>query len=94
MANPLLDIISSAAKSGIKAYHGSPHDMPRAQRYINKQTGKSYVVELDNPVQMRIVSDTSLYEPVGEPSDLGMFDVSKIGTGEGATGLWSRIVFC
>ena len=84
MANPLLDIISSAAKSGIKAYHGSPHDMPRAQRYINKQTGKSYVVELDNPVQMRIVSDTSLYEPVGEPSDLGMFDISKMGTGEGA----------
>ena len=58
--------------------------MPRAQRYINKQTGKSYVVELDNPVQMRIVSDTSLYEPVGEPSDLGMFDISKMGTGEGA----------
>jgi hypothetical protein len=58
--------------------------MPRAQRYINKETGKSYVVELDNPVQMRIVSDTSLYEPVGEPSDLGMFDISKIGTGEGA----------
>ena len=83
-ANPLLDIIDSAAKSGIKAYHGSPHDMPRAQRYINKQTGKSYVVELDNPVHMKIVSDTSLYEPVGEPSDLGMFDVSKIGTGEGA----------
>ena len=77
-------IIDSAAKSGIKAYHGSPHDMPRAQRYINKQTGKSYVVELDNPVQMRIVSDTSLYEPVGEPSDLGMFDISKMGTGEGA----------
>ena len=75
---------ASQVRKGIKAYHGSPHNMPRAQRYINKETGKNYVVELDNPVHMKIVSDTSLYEPVGEPSDLGMFDVSKIGTGEGA----------
>jgi len=75
---------ASQVRQGIKAYHGSPHNMPRAQRYINKETGKNYVVELDNPVHMKIVSDTSLYEPVGEPSDLGMFDVSKIGTGEGA----------
>jgi len=75
---------ASQVRQGIKAYHGTPHNMPRAQRYINKETGKNYVVELDNPVHMKIVSDTSLYEPVGEPSDLGMFDVSKIGTGEGA----------
>ena len=75
---------ASQVRKGIKAYHGTPHNMPRAQRYINKETGKNYVVELDNPVHMKIVSDTSLYEPVGEPSDLGMFDVSKIGTGEGA----------
>ena len=75
---------ASQVRKGIKAYHGSPHNMPRAQRYINKETGKNYVVELDNPVHMKIVSDTSLYEPVGELSDLGMFDVSKIGTGEGA----------
>ena len=74
---------ASQIRKGIKAYHGSPHNMPRAQRYINKETGKNYVVELDNPVHMKIVSDTSLYEPVGDPSDLGMFDVSKIGTGEG-----------
>ena len=74
---------ASQIRKGIKAYHGTPHNMPRAQRYINKETGKNYVVELDNPVHMKIVSDTSLYEPVGDPSDLGMFDVSKIGTGEG-----------
>ena len=28
-ANPLLDIINSAARSGIKAYHGSPHSFDR-----------------------------------------------------------------
>jgi hypothetical protein len=29
MANPLVDIINSAARSGIKAYHGSPHSFDR-----------------------------------------------------------------
>ena len=84
---------ASQIRKGIKAYHGTPHNMPRAQRYINKETGKNYVVELDNPVHMKIVSDTSLYEPVGEPSDLGMFDVSKIGTGEGAQAYGQGLYF-
>ena len=58
--------------------------MPPSQYYINKQTGKTYVAELDNPLHQRIVSDTDVYEPVGEPSALGLFDANKIGTGEGA----------
>lgn len=81
--NPLMQIIENARKAGLRAYHGTAYDMPPSQRYLDKKTGKTYVAELDNPLHQRIVSDTDRYEPVGEPSELGLFDANRIGTGEG-----------
>jgi len=70
----------------IKAYQGSPNRIPPSQLYIDKQTGKTYVVNLESDAHLKIVSDTERFEPIGEPKPLGMFDDGKIGTGEGAQG--------
>ena len=68
----------------IKAYQGGPTKIPPSQLYIDKETGKTYVVNLESEAHLKIVSDTERFEPIGEPKPLGMFDDSKIGTGEGA----------
>jgi hypothetical protein len=67
----------------IDAWHGSPHRFPAAQRIRNINTGKRFVAELDSPVHQRIL-ESGDYELIGEPSDLGFFDINRIGEGEGA----------
>ena len=71
-------------KFSIRAYHGSPYHFPAAQRYRNKKTGKNYVADLGNELHQRIVGDSSVYEAIGEPSEIGLFDSNRINTGEGA----------
>jgi hypothetical protein len=66
----------------LRGYHGSPHKFPPSQRYRNTDTGETYVANLENPVHMKLVSEGN-FEPVGEPNQFGMFDLSKAGTGEG-----------
>lgn len=66
----------------LRGYHGSPHKFHPAQRYRNTDTGETYVANLENPLHMKIVGEGN-FEPVGEPNQLGMFDLSKAGTGEG-----------
>lgn len=72
------------AQKGLKAYHGSPHKMGRSIRVLNKQTGETFVADLDNELHLKIISDSDKYEPIGEISELGMFDDARIGSGEGA----------
>lgn len=66
----------------LKGYHGSPHKFHPAQRFRNTDTGETYVANLENPLHMKIVGEGN-FEAVGEPNQLGMFDLSKAGTGEG-----------
>ena len=62
--------------------HGSPHKGPPAQRDRSTDTGETYVANVEYPVHMRLVREGN-FEPVGEPNQCGMFDLSKAGTGEG-----------
>ena len=71
------------ARVKLKGYHGSPHKFNPAQRFRNTDTGETYVANLENPLHMKIVNEGN-FEAVGEPNQLGMFDLSKAGTGEGA----------
>lgn len=66
----------------LRGYHGSPHKFHPAQRFRNTDTGETYVANLENPLHMKIVGEGN-FEAVGEPNPLGMFDLSKAGTGEG-----------
>jgi len=74
---------SKALRQALRAYHGTPHRFPRGQRVRNKKTGETYVADLDSPVHQKIL-ESGDYELIGEPSDLGLFDMSRIGQGEGA----------
>ncbi len=73
---------SAKERIKLRGYHGSPHKFHPAQRYRNTDTGETYVANLENPLHMKIVGEGN-FEPVGEPNQLGMFDLSKAGTGEG-----------
>ena len=74
---------SKALRQALRAYHGTPHRFPRGQRVRNKKTGETYVADLDSPVHQKIL-ESGDYELIGEPSDLGLFDMSRMGQGEGA----------
>jgi hypothetical protein len=74
---------SKALRQALRAYHGTPHRFPRGQRVRNKKTGKTYVADLDSPAHQKIL-ESGDFELIGEPSDLGLFDMSRIGQGEGA----------
>ena len=78
--------VSKAARQALRAYHGTPHRFPRGQRVRNKQTGETYVADLDSPVHQKIL-ESGNFELIGEPSDLGLFDMGRIGQGEGAPSL-------
>ena len=71
-------------RMGFGGYHGSPHNFPPAVRVRDKTTGRMYVQEKDDPVLLGMMNnEPDRYEIVGE-NPLGMFDISKVGTGEGA----------
>ena len=77
---------SKALRQALRAYHGTPHRFPAAQRIRNKMSGETFVAELDNPIHRSILEGKfgGTYELVGEPSDLGLFDMNRLGQGEGA----------
>jgi len=71
-------------RMGFGGYHGSPHNFPPAVRVRDKETGNVYVQEKDDPVLLGMMDMyPDRYEIMGE-NPLGMFDISKVGTGEGA----------
>lgn len=86
----VFDLVADGIKAGrekIRAFHGSPHDMPAVDMVVHKETGKSYYIETDqfgsyknHPV---IKKNPDQYEFV-DHFPQGHFDSSKIGTGEGA----------
>jgi hypothetical protein len=71
-------------KSGFRAYHGTPHVFPDAQVVIDKDTGMEYVRRMDDPIIKNLMAkEPDRFEIVAQ-NELGVFDLSKIGTGEGA----------
>ena len=82
-AIPAMAPVSKAARQALRAYHGTPHRFPRGQRVRNKKTGQTYVADLDSPAHQMIL-ESGDFELIGEPSDLGLFDMGRIGQGEGA----------
>jgi len=94
-AIPAMAPVSKAARQALRAYHGTPHRFPAAQRIRNKVSGETFVAELDNPVHRSILEGKfgDNYELVGEPSDLGLFDMNRIGQGEGAQAFGRGLYF-
>ena len=94
-AIPAMAPVSKAARQALRAYHGTPHRFPAAQRIRNKMSGETFVAELDNPIHRSILEGKfgDNYELVGEPSDLGLFDMNRIGQGEGAQAFGRGLYF-
>ena len=73
---------SAASPESFSLYHGTPHVFGPSQRVVNTQTGKEYVSDPDM-VRTILSKDPDTYEVIGD-NPLGMFDINRIGTGEGA----------
>ena len=69
---------------GIEVWHGTPHEFPSAIRILDKETGKTYVQESGDPVAAGILSKNPDRYQIIDENPLGMFDFSKMGSGEGA----------
>lgn len=69
-------------QAGFTAYHGTPHVFGESQRVRDINTGKEYVSDPEMVSQIMQLNPGK-YEVLGE-NPLGMFDLSKLGTGEGA----------
>tara|TARA_R110000787_G_scaffold244528_1_gene350450 strand:- start:137 stop:1228 length:1092 start_codon:yes stop_codon:yes gene_type:complete len=68
----------------IKGWHGTPHEFPSAVRVKDSKTGKFYLIPEDKLANHPVIKrDPSRYEEISR-HDLGAFDNSKMGTGEGA----------
>jgi hypothetical protein len=65
-----------------RLYHGTPHVFGASQRVRNRVTGKEYVSD-PKMVESVMAMMPDQYEVIGE-NPLGMFDINRIGTGEGA----------
>ena len=74
----------SDAPASIRAYHGSPHDFAPAVRVLDTETGKTYVQEAGDPILTGLMAQNPGKYEIIEENPLGMFDLSKMGTGEGA----------
>ena len=72
------------APRAIRAYHGSPHDFAPAVRVLDTDTGKTYVQEAGDPILTGLMAQNPGKYEIIEENPLGMFDLSKMGTGEGA----------
>lgn len=82
-SNPIPGLTRDAKPTRIRAYHGSPHDFPPAIRVLDKTTGKTYVQAADDPVALGMLNTQPDRYSIIEENPLGMFDFSKMGTGEG-----------
>lgn len=69
-------------QAGFTAYHGTPHVFGESQRVRDINTGKEYISD-PKMVSQIMQLNPGKYEVLGE-NPLGMFDLSKLGTGEGA----------
>lgn len=67
----------NALNMGIRAFHGSPHDFPPV-RLIEMPDGKRLYQNMDE------LADTPQGAKIIQEYPMGRFDMSKIGTGEGA----------
>ena len=68
----------------IDVWHGTPHEFPPAIRVLDKETGKTYVQAADDPIATGMIAQQPNRYEIVQENPLGMFDFSKMGTGEGA----------
>jgi hypothetical protein len=73
---------SAASPESFRLYHGTPHVFGPSQRVRNRVTGKDYVSD-PKMVESVMAMMPDQYEIIGE-NPLGMFDINRIGSGEGA----------
>lgn len=84
MKAPRAARVAQSAPVSIRAYHGSPHDFAPAVRVLDTETGKTYVQEAGDPILTGLMAQNPGKYEIIEENPLGMFDLSKMGTGEGA----------
>ena len=72
------------APTEIDVWHGTPHEFPPAIRVLDKETGKTYVQAADDPIATGMIAQQPNRYEIVQENPLGMFDFSKMGTGEGA----------
>lgn len=84
MKAPRAARVAQSAPASIRAYHGSPHDFAPAVRVLDTETGKTYVQEAGDPILTGLMAQNPGKYEIIEENPLGMFDLSKMGTGEGA----------
>lgn len=86
--NPIPGLLGGADEAApqvkIKGWHGTPHEFPPAIRVLDRETGKTYVQAADDPVARGFLSQQPDRYAIVDENPLGMFDFSKMGTGEGA----------
>lgn len=87
-SNPIPGLLGGAYEAApqvkIKGWHGTPHEFPPAIKVLDKETGKTYVQAADDPVARGFLSQQPDRYAIVDENPLGMFDFSKMGTGEGA----------
>ena len=83
MKAPRAARVAQSAPASIRAYHGSPHDFAPAVRVLDTETGKTYVQEAGDPILTGLMAQNPGKYEIIEENPLGMFDLSKMGTGEG-----------
>jgi hypothetical protein len=74
--------IAEDVPESFRLYHGTPHVIGPSQRVIDVETGKEYV-ESPDIISGIMSQNPGKYQVIGE-NPLGMFDLNRIGTGEGA----------
>jgi hypothetical protein len=85
MISPQMQALRTPAdEMGFDVWHGTPHEFPPAIRVLDKETGKTYVQSANDPVATGMISQQPNRYEIIEENPLGMFDFSKMGTGEGA----------
>lgn len=83
-SNPIPGLLGTATTPKIKGWHGTPHEFPPAIRVLDKDTGRTYAQASDDPVARGLLSQQPDRYAIVDENPLGMFDFSKMGTGEGA----------
>jgi hypothetical protein len=86
MAGKIISGADEPAKTGIRAYHGSPHDFPPV-RLIEMPDGQRLYQNMGE------LADTPQGAKIIQEYPLGRFDMSKIGTGEGAQAYGNGLYF-
>jgi hypothetical protein len=83
-SQPPRQMPDEAARQGIRAFHGSPHDFPPV-RELEMPDGAVVYQHMDNavPEGARVIAE----------HPLGRFDMSKLGTGEGAQAYGQGLYF-